>query len=233
MGTVVDTWKTNQFAYNGCDDTHQAASPKRPVSYPGQVLGLGRRTCVLLSACATLIDLPARSSASPLLVTVTVGGKTLATSPFNAPTSLSVSLKDLNSQSMPHNSRHVPHHPTGINGTWSVRWNTPVMPDSGDCGCAICKGAFEEIDIRMDGFIRLGLDTLQVHVARGARAGAVLSRAIDIALKGYILKLGAHFVQEVVYRVDVGADMVRLAQYTGGQNVTYSSHLLTSGTSSA
>ncbi|KAM5540974.1 hypothetical protein V8D89_005285 [Ganoderma adspersum] len=43
-------------------------------------------------------------------------------------------------------------YPIGINATWSVRWNTPVTADFGDCGCDNCKGAFEDISTRMDEF---------------------------------------------------------------------------------
>lgn len=43
-------------------------------------------------------------------------------------------------------------YPIGINGTFSVVWNTSCTPDQGDCGCDNCVGEFEDIRNRMDGF---------------------------------------------------------------------------------
>ena len=43
-------------------------------------------------------------------------------------------------------------HPIGINGTYSVVWNTSCTRDQGDCGCDNCVGDFEDIRNRMDDF---------------------------------------------------------------------------------
>ncbi|KAI1787409.1 hypothetical protein LXA43DRAFT_712840 [Ganoderma leucocontextum] len=80
-------------------------------------------------AGAAPIDIPTRSSASPLKVTVTVGGKTLATGSLapNATTSLSFSLKDLNPQSTPYDIECTAQY--GSSHTYTAKTQLSYLPD--------------------------------------------------------------------------------------------------------
>lgn len=41
-------------------------------------------------------------------------------------------------------------YPVGINGSWSVKWNTPCNTTYGDCGCDHCDGALADVASRLD-----------------------------------------------------------------------------------
>ncbi|PIL25753.1 hypothetical protein GSI_11503 [Ganoderma sinense ZZ0214-1] len=77
---------------------------------------------------ASAIDLPTRSSASPLEVTVTIGGKTFATGSLapNATTTLSFSLKDLTPQAAPYDVECTAKY--GSSSTYTAKSQLSYLP---------------------------------------------------------------------------------------------------------